>query len=111
MKPILIALLALASLASAGDITITFVVPDDRVEAVINDLAEARGYQEKVLKDKATSSEMIDNPQSKIDFLKESIGKELIEQIRILRSNKVSQAARTQADAALAEAAKKIEVK
>lgn len=110
MKTLLF-ILALSLSVSAAEITITFTAPDAKLAAIIDDLAEARGYQPQVLKDKATSSETIPNPQSKIEFLKQSVGADLRKQLADLRANRATTAADAASKTATAEVVKSVQVK
>lgn len=106
------ALLLLTFSALAADFTITFTIPDNRAQAVIDDLAEARGYPITIPDPvRPQSGFTIPNPQSKVDFLKADFGRELIGQLIDVRARKAALVALESSKAATVEAAKAVSIK
>lgn len=62
---------------------LTFEIPDSEADKLVDDLAKILGYKDQVGEAVIVNGEetLSPNPQSKVDFIKQEIGRELIEKV------------------------------
>lgn len=68
--------------------TISFTVPDSEADALVDDLAEAYGYTDTVADPSQNTAvpSQIANPLGKLDYVKQTIGKELLVKVLDVRA-------------------------